>query len=739
MSASPAENPESFDSEFCAQRFAQQFCEQHAIPTASVTAAVRLLQDGNTLPFIARYRKDATGNLSETQLRAIEDGMHQHQILLDRKAAILKSLQKQAVLDGALQERIRNSVSLSALEELYLPYRPRRRTRAAQAREAGLEPLADILFQAGHDDGPRHNLIRPFINPDQGIADETAAVQGACDILAERWADDTAARQLVRSHLSRGRLKSAVRRGRKEEGAHFRDYFDFSQRAMSVPSHRFLAIRRGENEGFLRVSLESDDSSVLHRLRQLLLGSERRLFYHRLSDAVTDCFQRLLRPAQEKTILQELSERSDADAVEVFGRNLRSLLLAAPAGSKVTLGIDPGFRTGCKIAVVDGTGRFLESSTIFPTPPHNRTEESAKQLLRMIRTHSVRLISIGNGTGSRETHAFVRDILQQENLPITTAVVSEAGASVYSACELAVQEHPDLDVTIRGAISIAHRLQDPLAELVKIDPRSIGVGQYQHDVDQTLLRRTLIREVESCVNAVGVDLNTASASLLSFVSGVGPTLAGRIVHWREAQGPFASRDDLLSVPRFGPKVFRQAAGFLRIPNGNNPLDASAVHPEQYSVVEKIAAALQISVADITGNDAVLQQVQCSDFVGAEIGEIAIRDLLAELARPGRDPREQFREVQFDDRITEPEHLQPGMILEGVVTNVTQFGAFVDIGVHQDGLIHVSQLADHFVRNPADVISAGDIVEVQVLEVDLQRKRIGLSRKIDRSSDRTGST
>ena len=495
-----------------------------------------------------------------------------------------------------------------------------------------------------------------------------------------------------------------------------------------MPSHRFLAMQRGAAEGVLRLSLQSDDESCVRDLSRRLVTVPTFEFRKELEQTVSDCYERLLRPAAESAVLQELRERADREAVEVFARNLRDLLMAAPAGPQVTIGIDPGYRTGCKLAVVDATGRFLTTETIYPTPPREDLQQAEAVLLRLIRNHSATLIAIGNGTASRETEKFVADVIRQHGLPVTKVMVNESGASIYSASEAAIEEFPDLDVTVRGAISIAHRLQDPLAELVKIDARSIGVGQYQHDVDQALLKKTLDREVESCVNAVGVDLNTASASLLSYVAGIGPVLAKKITAWRDEHGAFVSRRDLLKVPRLGQKAFQQAAGFLRIRGGSEPLDNSAVHPEQYPLVQRMARVLKTDAARLIGNEQVVGQLRAVDFVGDEAGEFTVRDVLTELARPGRDPRSEFRTARFLDHVSELEHLTPGMVLEGVVTNVTKFGAFVDVGVHQDGLIHISQLADHFVRDPSEVVAVGQIVKVTVLEVDTARRRISLSRK-----------
>jgi uncharacterized protein len=530
----------------------------------------------------------------------------------------------------------------------------------------------------------------------------------------------------VAERIRQGQLRSEVKSGKSEEGARFRDYFDSRQRVKGLPGHRFLALQRGEAEGILKLKLEADDEAGEAELVRRVIPGTAAEFRRELETAAGDCYSRLLRPAAETTVLQELRERADLEAVEVFAKNLRDLLMAAPAGPRTTIGIDPGFRTGCKVAIVDGTGKFVASETIYPTPPRSDVQHAEAVLLGLIREHRPELIAIGNGTASRETEKFVAELIRRHGLELTKVMVSEAGASVYSASEAAIAEYPDLDVTVRGAISIAHRLQDPLAELVKIDPKSIGVGQYQHDVDQPLLQRVLEREVESCVNAVGVDVNTASAALLSRVAGIGSVLAKRIVGWRDENGSFATRQDLLQVPRLGQKAFQQAAGFLRIRSGREPLDASAVHPEQYPLVRRIAERLQQPVEKLIGNEQLPERVNAADLATGEFGELTVRDVLAELARPGRDPRREFRTAKFTEAVSELEQLHPGMVLEGVVTNVTKFGAFVDIGVHQDGLVHISQLADRFVRDPSEVVSAGDIVRVTVVEVDVQRRRIALS-------------
>jgi uncharacterized protein len=551
-------------------------------------------------------------------------------------------------------------------------------------------------------------------------------LQGACDIAAELWADDPENRRRAAARIRQGDLRSDVKQGKAEEGARFRDYFDCRQRVAGLPGHRFLALQRGETEGVLRLRFETDDEAATRELCHHALRNTNPAFSTELQSAAEDCYSRLLRPGAETAVLGEMREKADLEAVEVFAKNLHDLLMAAPAGPRTTIGVDPGFRTGCKLAVVDGTGKFLAAETIYPTPPRNELEHSERVLLRLIREHHVELIAIGNGTASREADKFVADVLRKHSIEVTRVMVSEAGASVYSASESAIEEYPELDVTIRGAISIAHRLQDPLAELVKIDPKSIGVGQYQHDVDQPLLQKALEREVESCVNAVGVDLNTASAALLSRVAGIGTVLAKRIVGWRNEHGRFMTRRELLKVPRLGQKAFQQAAGFLRIRGGQEPLDASAVHPEQYPLVQQISVTLQVPVTELVGNERLVSGLKAEQFVSSEFGGFTVRDVLAELARPGRDPRREFRTARFTESVSEMEQLQPGMVLEGVVTNVTKFGAFVDIGVHQDGLVHISQLADRFIRDPAEVVSAGDIIRVTVLEVDTARKRIALT-------------
>lgn len=708
------------------------FCRQVAadlkVSIDQIEGAVRLLEDGNTIPFIARYRKEATRGLDERQLRAIEDMLVRAKELAARKNTILKTIAEQGQLTAALRTEIEQCTDSRVLEDLYLPYRPKKRTRAAMARERGLQPLADILLGQQRLWGTRRDVLKSFINPEKDVADEDAAIRGACDIVAETWAETPANRQWIVEQVQRGELVSTVKKGKVEEGGKFENYFDCHERVSKMPAHRFLAMQRGEAEGILRVSLSLDDETQQRHLKSRLIMNPSFEFRTELEETVSDCYKRLLRPAGESVLMQQLKEKADAEAVQVFAKNMRDLLMASPAGPQVTIGIDPGFRTGCKVAVVDETGQFLTSETIYPTPPREEKEKAVATLLRLIRDYKATLISIGNGTASRETDRFVSDLIRQHGLKTTKVIVNEAGASVYSASETAIEEYPDLDVTVRGAVSIAHRLQDPLSELVKIDPQSIGVGQYQHDVDQTMLKKALDREVESCVNSVGVDVNTASPSLLSYVAGIGAVLAKRIVAFRNEHGAFKSRSELLKVPRFGQKAFEQAAGFLRIRDGIQPLDNSAVHPEQYRLVKTMAANLQTDVKTLIGNEPLVASLNVADLISVAGGEFTVRDVLHELARPGRDPRSEFKVATFSESIHEISDLHVGMTLEGVITNVTKFGAFVDIGVHQDGLIHISQLADRFVRDPSEIVAVGDIVKVTVMEIDPDRRRIALSRK-----------
>ncbi|MCE3017977.1 MAG: Tex family protein [Pirellula sp.] len=709
---------------------AGEIAKQLAVDSRQVLAAIELLDAGNTIPFIARYRKEATRELDEIALRAIEDAIAKARELFARKNTVLKSIAEQGLLTEELRNQILDCKDLQTLEVIYLPFKPKRRTRATIARERGLQPLADILLKQSRLGISKSELLRRYVRPDMEVPDEEAALAGALDIVAETWADDAETRVwLAEQSKKHGRIASQVKRGKKEEADKFEMYVDHNESVARVPSHRFLAMKRGEEEGILRISLELDNDRVVGQMQSYFLANPQFEFFRELQKTVEDCYERLLKPATESTVFQWLKERADEEAISVFGKNLRELLLAPPAGPKVTLGIDPGFRTGCKLAVVDATGKYVAHTTIYPTPPTSDVAGASKTVLELIAKYRVELIAIGNGTASRETDSFVSDLIRDHKLNVTKVMVSEAGASIYSASELAASEYPNLDVTVRGAISIAHRLQDPLAELVKTDPKSIGVGQYQHDVNQTQLRKCLEREVESCVNKVGVDLNMASASLLSYVSGIGPKLAESIVRFRDENGPFKKRQQLTNVPKLGAKAFEQSAGFLRIRNGEQPLDNSAVHPESYRLVERMAKRLGISSSTIVGNAALAQKLKPDEFVDDQFGLPTVVDILEEIAKPGRDPRNEFRTVRFSEAVKSIDDLKIGMVLEGVITNVTHFGAFVDIGVHHDALIHISQLSDTYIKDPNEVVSVGNVVKIKVLEVDSTRKRISVSKKL----------
>ena len=708
---------------------AKQIAMSLSISERQVQATIELLDAGNTIPFIARYRKEATQGLDEMALRAIEDALEKARELAARKKTVLKTIDEQGLLTDSLRQQIVDCSDLQTLEAIYLPFKPKRRTRATIARERGLQPLADLLLSQKVIGQPKQDVLKQYVNLELEVPDIATALQGALDIVAESWADLATTRTwLAKEAKTRGRVISQVKRGKKEEAAKFEMYFEFGEPAAKVPSHRLLAMLRGETEGLLRVSIEVDKEQTVAQLKRQLVTNRQFEFYGDLLNTVEDCCERLLMPATETTVLQELKEKADEEAIAVFGKNLRELLLSPPAGPRVTIGIDPGFRTGCKVVVVDGTGKFLTNTTIYPTPPQNDIDGAGKVLVGLITKYKVELIAIGNGTASRETDSFVASLIRQHELKITKVLVSESGASIYSASELAAREYPDLDLTVRGAISIAHRLQDPLAELVKADPKSIGVGQYQHDVNQKLLRKRLDREVESCVNSVGVDLNMASASLLSHVAGIGPKLAENIVQYRDENGRFETRSQLLKVPKLGSKAFEQAAGFLRIRNGKQPLDNSAVHPESYGVVERMALHLKADTKSLVGNAALSQKLSPKDFVDDRFGLPTVMDILQELVKPGRDPRSEFRVVHFSENVQSMQDLKPGMVLEGSITNVTHFGAFIDIGVHQDALIHISQLADVYVKDPSEIVAVGDILKVKVLEIDIDRKRIAVTRK-----------
>lgn len=702
-----------------------------------VSAAVRLLDEGNTVPFIARYRKEVTGGLDDTQLRQLESRLGYLRELDDRRQAILKSIEEQGKLTDALSSAINATLSKTELEDLYLPYKPKRRTRGQIAIEAGLEPLADLLWEQP-ERTPESEAER-FITPENGVADIKAALDGARYILMERFAEDAALLAKVRDYLWRNaHLTAAVVSGKEEEGAKFRDYFAHHEPLAQVPSHRALAMFRGRNEGILQLALNPDpqfeEPPKASHCEQIIMDH----LGVRLNNAPADSWRRAVVSwtwrikvlmHMETELMGAVRERAENEAINVFARNLHDLLMAAPAGLRATMGLDPGLRTGVKVAVVDATGKVVATDTIYPHT--GQAAKAATTVAALCTKHHVELVAIGNGTASRETERFYLDVQKQyPNVTGQKVIVSEAGASVYSASELAALEFPDLDVSLRGAVSIARRLQDPLAELVKIDPKSIGVGQYQHDVSQSQLAKKLDAVVEDCVNAVGVDLNTASVPLLARVAGLTRMIAQNIVTWRDENGRFQNRQQLLKVSRLGPKAFEQCAGFLRINHGNNPLDASTVHPEAYPVVERILAATHQALSDLMGNASALSEVNARDFTDQQFGLPTVTDIIRELEKPGRDPRPEFKTARFAEGVETLNDLYPGMVLEGAVTNVTNFGAFVDIGVHQDGLVHISSLADKFVEDPHKVVKAGDIVKVKVLDVDMARKRIALTMRAD---------
>ncbi len=692
-----------------------------------VAATATLLGEGATVPFISRYRKEATGSLDEVAITAIRDRLARLAELDDRRAAILASLQERELLTDGLAAAVAAADSMTALEDVYAPYRPKRRTRATIAREAGLEPLADRIF-AGQATVDPVAEAASFVSPEKSVPDVEAALAGARDILAERFSDDANARAALRQlYWGQGEVRSGVVPGKEDEGAKFKDYFDWTEPLARIPSHRMLAIRRGEAEEFLRARIAPPEAPALAILERLFLSAPATAGGEQVRLAAHDSYKRLLGPAIEGETRLESKKKADIEAIRVFADNLRQLLLAPPLGQKRVLAIDPGFRTGCKVVCLDPQGKLLHHDVIYPTAASRVQEEQAGAVLgALVQRFQIEAVAIGNGTASRETEQFVRGL----GLPSTIiiAAVNESGASIYSASDAAREEFPDHDVTVRGAVSIGRRMVDPLSELVKLDPKSIGVGQYQHDVDQAALRRGLDDVVMSCVNGVGVELNTASKQLLGYVSGLGPSLAGKIVAYRDEQGAFRSRRDLLRVPRLGPKAFEQCAGFLRIRGGDHPLDASAVHPESYSIVDRMARDLGCEVSDLLRDGSLRARILPERYVTETVGLPTLSDILSELARPGRDPRQEFEAFSFEEGIGKIEDLQPGMKLPGIVTNVTAFGAFVDVGVHQDGLVHVSQLADRFVKDPAEVVKVGQTVMVTVLEIDMPRKRIALSMR-----------
>ncbi|MFO7982191.1 MAG: Tex family protein [Desulfuromonadales bacterium] len=702
--------------------------EETQLKPFQVENTIEMFREGATVPFIARYRKERTGELDEVQIRLVEERFQYFTELVERKETIVKSIDEQGKLTDELRRRIAECRLKTELEDIYLPFKPKRRTKATIARKRGLAPLADLLVEPPSQPPALEGLARGFVDPQKDVPDEQAALKGAGHILAERLSEDAEARTLVRQLTrEKGQFVSKVASDHVGTVSKYELYYDSREPLGRIPSHRMLAMRRGEKEEVLRLGIAAPQEEILSGLKHRLIDGESpwRDF---LEQVAVDAYRRLIAPSIEVELRLETKKRADEAAIKVFADNLRDLLLAAPAGGKRVLGVDPGLRTGSKLAVVDATGRFLEHATIYPHTGAAKVAAAGKDLVRLVEKFNVEMVAIGNGTAGREVEQFVRETLAAEGLEASVVMVSEAGASIYSASEIAREEFPDLDLTVRGAISIARRLQDPLAELVKLDPKSIGVGQYQHDVNQPALKKALDEVVESCVNYVGVDLNTASRALLSYVSGLGESLARAIVAHRDRNGSFETRQALLGVTRFGAKAFELSAGFLRIRNGSHPLDNTAVHPERYRIVEKMAADLGITLPDIYRDAKILDDIDLKRYVDDNVGLPTLRDISAELKKPGRDPRAAFRTAAYREDVREISDLVEGMLLQGTVTNVTAFGAFVDIGVHQDGLVHISELSDRFVKDPHEVIRAGDIVKVKVLSIDLKRRRIALSMK-----------
>ncbi|WP_047045848.1 Tex family protein [Vibrio mexicanus] len=720
------------------QAICQMIAQELNVKAEQVNAAVALIDDGNTVPFIARYRKEVTGGLDDTQLRNLDSRLSYLRELDERRQTILKSIGEQGKLTAELEAEINQADSKTRLEDLYLPYKPKRRTKGQIAIEAGLEPLADKLWNEPQTE-PETEASQ-YIDADKGITDTKAALDGARAIVMERIAEDANLLEKIRQHLTRNaELVSRVVEGKEREGEKFKDYFEHNEVLSKVPSHRALAMLRGRNEGFLTLTMNADpeqEEGIRQSYCETIISDH---YGISLSQAPADGWRKQViswawrikvSMHMETELMGAMKERGEIEAIDVFATNLKDLLMAAPAGPRATLGLDPGLRTGSKIAVVDSTGKVLATETIYPHPPQKQYDKSMQVVDQMVRRFNVDLIAIGNGTASRETDAFVADLIKRGNLKVQKIMVSEAGASVYSASELAAKEFPNMDVSLRGAVSIARRLQDPLAELVKIDPKSIGVGQYQHDVSQAMLAKRLDAVVEDCVNAVGVDVNTASAALLNRVAGLSATMAQNIVDYRDENGRFEARTTIKKVPRLGPKAYEQCAGFLRIMDGKNPLDASSVHPEAYPVVKAIAEKSGKQVKAMIGNSEFLRSLHAMDYTNDSFGLPTVTDIIKELDKPGRDPRPEFKTATFADGVNEVSDLEVGMVLEGVVSNVANFGAFVDIGVHQDGLVHISALTDRFVSDPREVVKAGDIVKVKVMEVDVQRKRIALSMRLN---------
>ena len=719
--------------------FSQVISEELKIEEWRVAKALELMDQGGTIPFIARYRKDQTGTLNEIELRDIQHRREYLQEIEERKTTILKSIEEQGKLTPELKSQIEACKDKTLLEDLYAPYKPKKRTRATIAKECGLEPLARIIMAQEETDNTPETIGLIYCSEEKGLADPKAAINGACDILAEELADNATYRQYLRAQIEKqGLMVSKVRKEFEKQETKFKNYYDFSEAVSKIPSHRMLALRRGEKEKVLRLSIDMPDAEFISYLQSQVIRNES-VWKPYLEEMCKDAWERLLKASLESEVRLLLKDKAEEEAFKVFSKNLQDVLLAPPAGHKAVLALDPGFRTGCKVAVLDKNGKFMDHGVIFPHEPQKRVAEAGDYIAALVEKYEVDLIAIGNGTASRETDAFVADMSHKfKGKKPARVIVSEAGASVYSASPLAIQEFPNEDVTTRGAISIGRRLQDPLAELVKVDPQSIGVGQYQHDVNQRELKKRLDEVVESCVNMVGVDLNTASAPLLTHVAGVSSALAENLVKYREENGAFNSREEVLKVKGFGPKAYEQSAGFLRIPGAENPLDCSAVHPENYGLVEKMAAKAGVPVKDLVGNASAIKSLSLEEFLSDTVGKHTLEDIFAELEKPSRDPRKEFRYAKFNDNIKSINDLVTGSWMEGVVTNVANFGAFVDIGVHQDGLVHVSEISDKFVDDAKTVLTVGDVVKVRILGVDAGQKRISLSMKQEQTDGVAGA-
>lgn len=709
--------------------------EELQIKVKQVTDTIELLDEGATVPFISRYRKEVTGSLDEVQVAAIRDRMQQLRELDKRREAVLKSIQEQGKLTEELEKKIQAADTMVVLEDLYLPYKPKRRTKATIAKEKGLEPLADLIFT--QDSIDLEAEASKYISEEKEVVSVDEALQGARDIIAERVNEHVELRKKMRDlFINEGTFTCKVIPGKEEEAAKYKDYFDWSEPIKTAPSHRVLAMRRGEKELFLMLDSCPEEFSAIALMEEMILENAANSSVDQVRMAIKDCYKRLMKPSMETEVRLFTKKKADEEAIKVFAENLRQLLLAAPLGEKSVMAIDPGFRTGCKTVCLGPQGQVLSYDTIFPNEPQRKLAESGATVKHLVEKFKIEAIAIGNGTASRETEAFVKSLGLPKQVIVT--MVNESGASIYSASEVAREEFPDFDLTVRGAVSIGRRLMDPLAELVKIDAKSIGVGQYQHDVDQSALKNSLDDTVMSCVNGVGVEVNTASKQLLTYVSGLGPVLAQNIVNYRNENGPFKSRNEIKKVPRLGDKAFEQAAGFLRIRNAKHPLDASAVHPERYALVEQMAGDLGVRVADLMVSEEIRSKIQLKKYISEDVGLPTLQDILEELSKPGRDPRETFEVFNFQEGVNEITDLKVGMKLPGIVTNITKFGAFVDVGVHQDGLVHLSHLADRFIKDPTEVVSVSQKVEVTVMEVDVPRKRIGLSMKSDPFAERGNS-